>query len=133
MIRFYLLTVFNNPIPKPTSKKPHPQRVIAENQNLKVLQLADIIGQRNNLIGAQIQLHHARPRANVQRQRRQLIRVDIQRRQVLGKRENAVRNLVNLIVLHVDRVDRRELGWTCGFVICILVIKTRIEISVVIY
>ena len=35
--------------------------------------------------------------------------------------------------LGIRQIAPRVLSWTCGFVICILVIKTRIEISVIIY
>lgn len=40
---------------------------------LKGREAADILGDLGQLVGGQIQLHHAGPRAEVQRQRRQLV------------------------------------------------------------
>ena len=80
----------------------YPQSIVGEDEDLQFLQGLDVVRDLGELVGAQGELHHVHPQAHVQRQGRQLVVLHVQLGQRRRPREDAQRDVVDLVVLHVD-------------------------------
>ena len=103
-----------NPSPSPPGRLLRPvltdlEHVVGEDEHLEALQVLDVVRHLGQLVGAQVQLHHMLPGADIHRQGRQQVVLHVQLGQVPRSREDAVRDLVDLVVLHIDGVDVCEL------------------------